>query len=81
MKTNQVGIFEVKTHLSEILVRVSRGVEIIITNRGKPVAQLTPYKSKPPVTNRNQALMRFSEIRSSNKTKGTIKELIDEGRK
>ncbi|MGL4323148.1 MAG: type II toxin-antitoxin system Phd/YefM family antitoxin [Beijerinckiaceae bacterium] len=35
-----VGAFEAKTKLSELLDRVERGEEIIITRHGKPVARL-----------------------------------------
>jgi prevent-host-death family protein len=35
-----VGAFEAKTHLSDLLDRVERGEEIVITRRGRPVARL-----------------------------------------
>lgn len=34
---------EAKTHLSQLLDRVSRGEEIIIGRAGKPIARLVPY--------------------------------------
>ena len=37
-----VGAFEAKTHLSELLDRVARGEEIVITKHGKAVARLVP---------------------------------------
>jgi prevent-host-death family protein len=37
-----VGAFEAKTKLSELLDRVERGEEIVITRRGKPAARLVP---------------------------------------
>ncbi len=37
-----VGAFEAKTHLSRLLREVSGGKRILITQRGKPVAQLVP---------------------------------------
>ena len=40
MKT--VNIHEAKTHLSRLLQRVAAGEEIIIANRGTPVARLVP---------------------------------------
>ena len=44
-----IGAFEAKTKLSELLDRVERGEEIVITRRGKPAARLIPAieKSKP----------------------------------
>lgn len=38
----EVGIFEAKNKLSELVDQVERGAEITITRRGKPVAKLTP---------------------------------------
>ncbi|KUL97428.1 hypothetical protein DK26_00165 [Bosea sp. WAO] len=35
-----VGAFEAKTKLSELLDRVERGEEVVITRHGKPVARL-----------------------------------------
>ncbi len=38
----EVGAFEAKTHLSELLKQVATGARITITHRGKPVARLVP---------------------------------------
>jgi prevent-host-death family protein len=40
-----VGAFEAKTHLAELLRKVSAGQVVRITQRGKPVADLMPIKS------------------------------------
>ena len=40
-----VNTHEAKTHLSRLLSRVEMGEEIIIANRGVPVAKLVPYRS------------------------------------
>jgi prevent-host-death family protein len=37
----QVGVREVKNHLSAYLDRVRDGEEIVITDRGRPIARLT----------------------------------------
>jgi prevent-host-death family protein len=42
MKT--VNIHEAKTNLSRLLARVGLGEEIVISNRGVPVAKLTPFQ-------------------------------------
>jgi len=39
---NTIGAFEAKTHLSDLLERVTRGESFVITKRGKPVAALSP---------------------------------------
>lgn len=44
MKTREVGIFETKTHLSEIIQEVEQGIRFVITRRGRAVAELRPLK-------------------------------------
>jgi prevent-host-death family protein len=41
-----VGAFEAKTHFAQLLQRVERGEEIVITRRGKEVARLVPAATK-----------------------------------
>jgi len=43
----QVGIFEAKTRLSELLERVERGEDVVITRRGAPVARLEALNNRP----------------------------------
>jgi antitoxin (DNA-binding transcriptional repressor) of toxin-antitoxin stability system len=38
MKRIQVGAFQAKTHLSQLLDEVEKGAVVTITRRGKPVA-------------------------------------------
>jgi prevent-host-death family protein len=38
----EIGTFEAKNRLSELLDRVERGEEVVITRRGKRVAKLVP---------------------------------------
>jgi prevent-host-death family protein len=42
MKPKEIGVFEAKTRLSELLDRVDKGQVYVITKRGKPVAELRP---------------------------------------
>ncbi|MDP3296178.1 MAG: type II toxin-antitoxin system prevent-host-death family antitoxin [Thermodesulfovibrionia bacterium] len=42
MKTTAIS--KLKTSLSEYLVKVKAGEEIIVTDRGKPVAKIVPIK-------------------------------------
>ena len=37
-----VGIFEAKTHLSELVARAEAGETVTITRHGRPVARLVP---------------------------------------
>lgn len=42
MTKSVVGVHEAKTHLSQLLVRVARGEEVLIARRGEVVARLVP---------------------------------------
>ena len=41
---NEIGLFEAKNKLSELVDRAERGEETVITRRGKPVAKLVPVQ-------------------------------------
>ena len=76
-----VGAFNAKTHLSQLLMEVQNGVEIVITKRGKPVARLIPYREDTKRMNTKEIVDKFDIIRSSIKSKVNIKNYINEGRK
>jgi prevent-host-death family protein len=42
MKPKEIGAFEAKTRLSELLEKVDRGQVFVITKRGRAVAELRP---------------------------------------
>lgn len=46
MEPEDVGAFEAKTRLSELLDNVQRGHVYRITKRGKPVAELRPIAAR-----------------------------------
>ncbi len=77
----EIGAFEAKNKLGELLQRVEQGQEILITRRGKPVARLVPVT---PVSNRDRAQQAVANIiaRSKGVTLDGIKlkDLINEGR-
>lgn len=58
-----VGLFEAKTHLSELVARAEQGEEVIITRHNKPVAKLVPISAVSPelVARRRQI---FDELRA-----------------
>jgi prevent-host-death family protein len=43
----EIGAFEAKNRLSELLQRVERGEEVVITRRGRAVAKLVPASPRP----------------------------------
>jgi len=79
----EVGAFEAKNKLAELLVAVEHGEEIIITRRGKPVARLVSAASGIDRARSLAAVQRIAELRKG-VTLGegiTIRELIEEGRR
>jgi prevent-host-death family protein len=44
MKSSEIGAFEAKTRLSELLEKVRQGRTFVITRRGQPVAELRPVR-------------------------------------
>ncbi len=44
MKPQEIGLFDTKTHLSEIIEKVQQGQRFVITKRGRPVAELRPLE-------------------------------------
>ncbi len=78
----EIGAFEAKNKLGQLLDRVEAGEEIVITRRGKPVAKLV---SPVPRFSREQARAAAQEIREMSRgvTLGglKIKDMINEGRR
>ena len=87
-KQTSAGVREVKNHLSAYLDRVRHGEEIVITDRGRPVARLT---SLDPDTDRLQLLIDAGVITPSTAPrslparrvhlKGSVGELVDDERR
>lgn len=78
----EIGSFEAKTHLSELLAAVERGESFTITRRGKPVAVLQPVADAP--TRRAEAIARIEALRKRIPGSFTTEEILsarDEGRK
>lgn len=79
----EMGAFEAKNKLAELLDAVEEGEEIVITRRGKPVAKLVGLNGGRDVARALAAVERMKEV-SKGITLGpdlTIRDLIDEGRR
>jgi len=78
----EVGAFEAKNRLGQLLDWVEAGEEVVITRRGKVVARLVPPNL---MFDRDRSLRAAATIRERRKgvTLGDlrIKDLIDEGRR
>ena len=79
----QIGSYEAKTHLPEILDRVAAGEKIVITKRGKPVALLVPIESdEKSVSVVIEDMLRIRDKQGPKLGRNlTIRKLIDEGRR
>lgn len=53
---NTYSIYETKSHLSRLLKRVKNGQELIVTERGEPIARVIPYQKKQTLNARIQEL-------------------------
>lgn len=76
-----VGAYEAKTHLTQLLERVTKGEKITITKHGVPVAVLQPADStkKTPVRDVIDQLKRF---RRGHRLEGlSIRDMIEERRR
>lgn len=77
----EIGAYEAKTRLPELLREVKAGKQFTITNRGEAIADLVPSQSARPrdrraAIDRFQAFMRANPVRS----RASIRKLIREGR-
>ena len=77
----EIGAYEAKTKLPELLRQVQAGKQFTITNRGKPIADLVPSQAdrlKDPAA----AVQKYLAFKKTHpaKTKPNIKALIEDGR-
>jgi prevent-host-death family protein len=77
-----VPLSDAKTNLSELVESASRGEDVTITKRGKPVAKLTAHSTKDDRKRRAAAIDRMIERRTKRSLRGlSIPKMIREGRK
>jgi prevent-host-death family protein len=79
----EIGLFEAKTRLSELVRQVRAGESFIITQRGEPAAELTPIRSaKRRVSRRIAEAIR--QLRATPKIEAVsheeLRSWIEEGR-
>ena len=77
----EVGAFEAKSRLGQLLDRVEAGEEVVITRRGKAVARLVPPRMSLDRERGRRAAARIRQMRKGARLGGlALKDLIDEGR-
>jgi prevent-host-death family protein len=83
---SKVTAFEAKTRFGELLDRVARGEEVVITRHDKPVARLVP-EGAPRLDDVRRAVAGLRELQSrirrrskARLTDREVRSAIDEGR-
>ncbi len=85
MVMKEVAVYEAKTRLSELLLEVERGEQITITRRGVAVARLVSaaVSKRTGGSQRQQVASTFERLREQREgvvLKGTLKDILAEGR-
>jgi prevent-host-death family protein len=79
----EIGAFDAKTRLSELLRKVEQGERFTITVRGEPKAQLVPLPASKPVHTPEEIEAAYQRLRNP-RIKGIsheqIRAWIEEGR-
>lgn len=78
---SEVGAFEAKTHLPQLLRRVQQGERFVITRHSRPVAELIPFRRRD--TEEIQAAIEgLKDFQRTHSLGGLpVRELIEEGRR
>lgn len=75
-KMKRVSISELKAKLSEYLEAVRAGEEVIVTDRGRPVARIGPVTGSADMESRMAMLVRTGQVRTPDLEGGVDLELI-----
>lgn len=78
---SQIGAFEAKTRLPQLLQRVEAGERFIITKHSRPVAELVPFRPRDTskVQSAIDALKAFQRTHSLNGL--SVRRIVEEARK
>lgn len=75
-----VGAFEAKTRFSALIEEAERGEIIVVTKKGKPVAQIGPVRAKATRVRPQEAMKKLLSMDA--RLGGiSIRKLIEEGRR
>ena len=76
----EIGSYDAKTNLSEILRRVEAGETFTITNRGKPIADLVPSRAST-LLKAQTAIDNILQAKKYTVSDKTLSDLKESGRK
>ena len=78
---SEIGAFEAKTHLPQLLQRVEAGERFIITRHNRPVAELVPFQphDSDKVRSAIDALKAFQKAHSLDGL--SVRRILQEARK
>jgi prevent-host-death family protein len=75
----EIGAYDAKTNLPQLLDRVQKGERFVITKHGRPVAELVPVATRDAAQIR-EALARIRAVRARLKRRGVqLKALLRKG--
>ena len=78
---SEIGAFEAKTHLSQLLRRVEAGERFVITRHNRPVARLIPFQARDSGEVRS-AIDALKEFQQTHGLDGlSARQIIEEARK
>jgi prevent-host-death family protein len=64
MAMTRVKVAELKDHLSEHLRAAERGAEVVVTDRDRPIARITPYAPAEARASLRPPVGSFAEVRA-----------------
>lgn len=73
----QIGAYDAKTRLAELISAVEHGASFVITRHGRPVARLLPIAPEAPAQEVAEALLRE---RAGRRLGAPLRALREEGR-
>jgi len=76
----EIGSYDAKTKLPEILRRVEAGESFTITNRGKPIADVVPSRATGRLKCRT-AIANIKKAKKHEVSDSELKEMMESGRK
>jgi prevent-host-death family protein len=77
-----IGAFEAKTHLSDLLDRVSKGETVTITRHGVPAAMLVPVGHTGKKLTHKEIVEGMRALRKRIKPdRMSVREMVEEGRR